>query len=77
MTYDAIQELLKTVSYYNTVNITQTFSKAGEPYVTVKAGKDKDLLVLTYVESGEIIQYQDIAYAAKAIKEMITTDTAF
>lgn len=74
MTYDAIQDLLKTVSFYNTVNITQTFARDGEPYITVKAGKDKNMFELTFVESGEIVHYQDIPTAVKAIEEMLNAD---
>jgi uncharacterized protein YkuJ len=74
MRYDAIEELLKTVSFYNTVNITQTFSKDGEPFITVKAGKVKNLLELSYVESGEIICFEDIPAAAEAIEEMLNAD---
>lgn len=74
MTYDAIQEGLKTVSFYNTVNITQTFSKEGEPYITVKAGKDQYVLELTFVKSGEIIHYQGIPTASRAIEKILNAD---
>lgn len=74
MKYDAIQELLKTVSFYNTVNITQTFSKGKEPFITVKAIKNENVLELMYLESGEVVHYKDIETAAKAIEEMLNAD---
>lgn len=71
MKFDAILELLKTISFYNTVSITQTFAKDGVDYLIAKSAGNSTSIVVTCITTQEAKVYDDIRMAAEAIENMI------
>lgn len=71
MKFDSILELLKTISFYNTVNITQTFVKDGKDYLIAKSGGNSTSIIVTCIPTQEATMFQDIKTAAEAIEHMI------
>lgn len=71
MKFDSILELLKTISFYNTVGITQTFAKDGEDYLIAKSAGNSTSIVVTCIATQEATIYEDIKTAAEAIESMI------
>ncbi|PSL42049.1 hypothetical protein B0H99_101297 [Planomicrobium soli] len=75
MKYEHIKELLQTVSFYNTVNITQTFSKENQDYITVKSVKNTSILQMTFIQTGQIVFYKSIDQASKVIEHSLRPTT--
>lgn len=71
MKFDSILELLNTISFYNTVSITQTFAKDGEDYVIAKSGGNSTSIIVTNIETQQDTTYEDTKEAALAIEHMI------
>ena len=71
MKFDTILELLKTISFYNTVSITQTFAKDGVDYLLAKSAGNSTSIVVTCIATQEDTIYTDIETAAEAIEHMI------
>lgn len=66
-----IKEMLKTLCYYNNVEITHTFSKGGQPFLKVCCLKNTKTLQVTFVECQTIEYYEDITEAASIIEKLI------
>lgn len=71
MKFDSILELLKTISFYHTVNITQTFVKEGKDYLIAKSAGNSTSIEVTCIETQEVTIFEDIKIAAEAIEHMI------
>ncbi|HSP21864.1 MAG TPA: hypothetical protein VLQ20_05975 [Planococcus sp. (in: firmicutes)] len=71
MKFDSILELLKTISFYNTVSITQTFAKDGEDYLVAKTAGNSTSIVVTCIATQEDTIYDDIKTAAEEIERTI------
>lgn len=71
MEIESIERLLETVCKYNTVKITQVFTREKIEIVSVRCVPGTRTLELTHLETGNIEFYTSIAEAAKAIEEHI------
>jgi hypothetical protein len=71
MSFESIRELLKTVRYYNTVNIVQSFYKGDEAYIVVKCVKNTRTLEVTYIETQTVEHFECPDEAALAIYESL------
>lgn len=71
MSLESIKELLKTVRYYNTVNIVQSFYRGDEVYIVVKCIKNTRTLEVTYVDTQAVEHYECADEAAVAIHEAL------
>ena len=74
MSIDSIKEMLKTVHYYNTVNITQTFSKGEDAVITARCIKNTNILEITFYEEQKVEQFTCIEKAAAAIDRAINSN---
>lgn len=68
MKIESIERLLETVCEYNTVKITQVFTREKIDWVSVRCVPATRTLELTYLDTGNIEFYTSIAEAAKAIE---------
>lgn len=75
MSLNSIKEMLKTVCYYNTVNITQTFSNGDGPVITAKCLKDTKILEVTFAEGKRVEHFTCTEKAAAAIFQALTFST--
>ena len=75
MNLESIAEILKTVCFYNTVDITQTFGKDGVDIVIVKCVKNTSTLQVTFVQAQQVNYYKSIAEAARVIESEINSHT--
>jgi translation elongation factor P/translation initiation factor 5A len=75
MTLDSIKEMLKTVHYYNTVNITQTFSRDDGASITARCLKDTKILEVTFPEGQKVEQFTCTEKAAAAIYQALTASS--
>lgn len=66
-----IKELLITVSQYHTVTITQTFSKTGEDWISVRCMPETKVLELTYLQTQTVEHHISIDEAANVIARQI------
>ncbi|WKA54966.1 hypothetical protein [Planococcus shixiaomingii] len=71
MSLESIKEILETVCFYNTVNITQTFSKAKEALFTVVCVKNTSTLEVTNLQTGAVEYFDSVEEAAIAIEKEI------
>lgn len=75
MKLEYILETLKTVHYYHTVNIVQTFEKDDGTSIRVKCIKDTRILEVSYSATGKVEQYESIEEAALAIERQVNANT--
>ncbi|MDN7241187.1 hypothetical protein QWY14_05260 [Planococcus sp. N028] len=68
MKLENIKEILQTVSFFNTVEITQTFGKDGTDCVIVKNVKNTRTLQMTFLQTGKVEFYKCLNQAAEAIE---------
>ncbi len=73
MSLESIKEMLKTVHFYNTVNITQTFSKGEDSIITARCIKNTNILEITFYEEQKVEQFTCIEKAAAAIDRAINS----
>ncbi|MDN7243788.1 hypothetical protein QWY14_18525 [Planococcus sp. N028] len=71
MSLESIKEILETVCFYNTVNITQTFSKAKEALFAVVCVKNTSTLEVTNLQTGAVEYFDSVEEAAIAIEKEI------
>lgn len=71
MSLKHINEMLKTLCYYNTVEITHTFSKNGQAFLKASCKKNTETIQLSFVESQTIEYYDDTEEAAAIIEKLI------
>lgn len=71
MYLDHVKDVLKTLCYYNSVEITHTFNKNGEAFLKVNCKKNTETIQLTFVQSQAIEYYEDHEEAALVILELI------
>lgn len=75
MSLDSIKEMLKTVHYYNTVNITQTFSTEDGTTITARCLKETKVLEVTFSEEQKVEHFTCIEKAAAAIYQALTANS--
>ena len=71
MSFDHIKETLETLCYYKDVEITHTFSKDGQPLISVCCVKPTETIQITFVQSQNIEYYENVAEATSLIKKVI------
>ena len=71
MTFESIKEILETVCFYNTVNITQTFSKGEEVLFTVVCVKNTSTLEVRNLQTQKVEYFDSVEKAATAIEKEI------
>ncbi|TWT09285.1 hypothetical protein [Planomicrobium sp. CPCC 101079] len=71
MTNESIKALLVTICQYNTVRITQTFSRDDMDWIQVKCVPNTSVLELTYLENQTIEHYESIDEAADVIEKSL------
>lgn len=71
MSLKHIKEMLKTLCYYNTVEITHTFTKNGQAFLKTSCKKNTETIQLTFVGPQTIKYYDDIEVAAVVIEKLI------
>lgn len=75
MKFEHIKEILQTVSFYNTVDITQTFSKEDTDHIIVKSVKNTGVLQMTFIQTGQVVFFQSIDQAAEAVEGNLNSPT--
>lgn len=75
MSLESIKEMLQTVHYYNTVNITQSFSREDGAIITARCLKDTKILEVTFLEEQKVEQFTCMEKAAAAIYRALTTNS--
>ncbi|MGI2327145.1 hypothetical protein [Planococcus sp. YIM B11945] len=73
MKYENIKELLATICQYNTVRITQTFTKENADWITVICIPNTSTLELTFNQTQEVRQFNSVEEAAKLIESQINS----
>lgn len=73
LTFESIKSLLITICQYNTVRITQTFTKEDMDWIRVKCVPNTSVLELTFLQTEAIRHFDDIDEAAKVIEKAIYT----
>lgn len=71
MSFENIKEILETVRFYNTVNITQTFSKGEETLFAVVCLKNTSTLEVKNLQTQAIVYFDSVEDAAIAIEKEI------
>ncbi|MGI2329763.1 hypothetical protein [Planococcus sp. YIM B11945] len=71
MSFESIRELLETVCFYHTVNITQTFSKEDQPLFSVVCLKNTSTLEVKNLQTETVEQFTSVDQAASAIEREI------
>lgn len=71
MSLKHLKEMLKMLCYFNSVEITHTFSKNGQAFLKASCKKNTETIQLTFVESQTIEYYDDVEEAAAVIEELI------
>ncbi|TWT22948.1 hypothetical protein [Planomicrobium sp. CPCC 101110] len=72
MSLESIKEILETVCYYNTVNITQTFSKNEQALFTVVCLKNTSTLEVKNLQTQMVSYFESVEEAAVAIDKEIS-----
>lgn len=67
MNLNHIIELLSTITQYNNVNITQTFSLEGKDIITVRCIPETTMIELRYLQSLDIEHFDTVEEAAAVI----------
>jgi hypothetical protein len=71
MSFESIKEILETVCFYNTVNITQTFSKAEKALFTVVCVKNTSTLEVKNLQTQKVEYFDSVEEAAVVIERNI------
>jgi hypothetical protein len=71
MSLESIKEILETVCFYNTVNITQTFSKDDQTVFTVVCVKNTSTLEVKNLHTQAVQYFDCVEKAAIAIEKEI------
>ncbi|TWT11959.1 hypothetical protein [Planomicrobium sp. CPCC 101079] len=71
MSLESIKEILETVCFYNTVNITQTFSKNEQALLTVVCLKNTSTLEVKNLQAQTVNYFESVEEAAVAIEKEI------
>ncbi|TWT25971.1 hypothetical protein [Planomicrobium sp. CPCC 101110] len=71
MTNESIKALLVTICQYNTVRITQTFSKDDMDWIRVRCLPGTSILELTYLQSENVETYDSVDEAAAVIEKAL------
>lgn len=75
MKFEHIKELLHTISFYNTANIIQTFSKEDQDHITVRSVKNTSIIQVTFIQSGKVVFYKSVDQASKIIEQSLKSTT--
>ncbi|WKA56649.1 hypothetical protein [Planococcus shixiaomingii] len=75
MTIESIKNLLTTICQYNTVRITQTFTKDEVDWIQVRCVPNTSTLELTYLQTETIEKYDSVEEAANIIEKSISAST--
>lgn len=73
MKKEDIQALLNTICQYNDVQITQTFTKDYEDWISVKCVTGTKKLELTYLQTGNIEHYESAQKASEVIYKAVSS----
>lgn len=76
MKLESIESLLTTVCEYNTVKITQVFTRDSIDWVSVRCVPSTRTLELTYLQEQRIELYESVAEAAQVIQQEISSAAA-
>lgn len=71
MSLDKLKEILEMLRYYNTVEITHTFSNGGQPLLSVCCLKNTTIIQVTMIENQLVQSYDCVEEAAAIIDEWI------
>jgi len=71
MSISFIEEKLKILCLYNTVEIDYVFRKGGQDYLKVCCSKGRNSIQLIFLGSGRTDLYDDLKEASVAINELI------
>ncbi len=71
MSLDSLKDLLDTLCYYNTVDITHTFKRDGQSIASVCCLKNTSIIKVTMAQTKSIEQYESIEDAAVAIDRLV------
>jgi len=71
MSLKHIKEMLNTLCYYNTVEITHTFSRNGQAFLKASCLRNTETIQFTFVKSQTIEYYDDVEEAASVIEKLI------
>ncbi|AQQ55423.1 hypothetical protein [Planococcus lenghuensis] len=71
MKLEDIKVLLRTIVQYDTVNITQTFTKTEEDRVIVRCLPNTKTIELTFIPTQTVEYHESIDKAAQVIAEQI------
>jgi hypothetical protein len=71
MSLESIKEILETVCFYNTVNITQTFIKAEQAVFTVICVKNTSTLEVKNLQTQRVEYFDSVEEAAVVIERDI------
>lgn len=74
MELEHIKELLDTVCEYNTVNITQIFSKDDIEWISVRCIPSTCTLEFTYLQEDKTELYDSVPEAANVILKQTQSD---
>ncbi|WP_050180564.1 hypothetical protein [Domibacillus robiginosus] len=72
MSLNHLKEMLQMLCYFNSVEITHTFSKHGQAFLTASCKKNTETIQLTFLENQTIEYYADIEEAATVIERIIS-----
>lgn len=67
-----ISDLLSTISQYNNVRITQTFTSQTKDLIIVRCVPNTTILELTFLETSTVERYTTIEEAAVVIELRLT-----
>lgn len=76
MKLESIENLLTTVCEYNTVKITQVFTRDDIDWISVRCIPSTRTLELTYIQEQRIELYESVHEAAKIVQQQITSPAA-
>ncbi|WKA57161.1 hypothetical protein QWY16_11680 [Planococcus shenhongbingii] len=75
MSFESIKELLKTMRFYHTVNIVQSFHRGEKACLTVKCVKNTRTLEVTFIDTAKVEYFDCFEAAAAAIHQAINPNT--
>lgn len=71
MKLNDIERLLSTIYQYNSVRITQTFTKDGSEWISARCLPDTRIIELTFLQTSVIRNFDSVKAAARIIDQQI------
>lgn len=75
MKIESIKELLATISQYETVKITQTFTKNDTGWIAVRYLSETKNFELTYMQTQTIEYYESVDEVAEIIDKQVNSSS--